>query len=85
MKTLETIYQENRTKNSAISADGIDYRTPSEEIWDAMPEYLDHYFSEGEWTLYEAVNEVMNMGLTQEEQLVAVRVVLLMHELGKKF
>ena len=85
MKTLENIYQQNHIDTCAISVDGIDYRTPDEEIWDALTEYLHHYFNEGEWTFYEAVKEVMSMGLTQEEQVEAVRIVLLMHELGKRF
>jgi len=85
MKSLETIYQENRIQNEANNESGIDFRTTNEEIWDAMTEYLDHYFNEGEWTLYKAMNEVLSMGLTNQEQIVAVKVVLLFHELGKRF
>jgi len=85
MKSLETIYQENRIHNEAINECGIDFRTTDEEIWDAMTEYLDHYFSEGQWTLYKAMSEVLSMGFTNQEQIVAVKVVLLFHELGKRF
>jgi len=79
MKSLETIYQENRAKNSAINADGIDYRTPTDEIWDALTEYLDYYFQEDGWTLHSKMVEVLHMGLTDSEQIIAMKIVLKMY------
>jgi len=79
MKTLENIYQQNRIDTCAMNPDGIDYRTSNQEIWDALTEYLTDYFQEDGWSLYYAMNEVLYMGLTEPEQIIAMKIVLKMY------
>jgi len=76
MKNLEQIYKKQSQLEKEVFGD--DFRSHQDIIYEAITEFVLDYLgsSQEKWTLNDAINEILYMGLENEETIIAIKSIM---------